>query len=417
MTTAKRTLGEVTETAVGELHPHPRNPRTITDSALERLKRTMTEDREYLLVRPVVAMPDGTVVSGNQRLRAAREMGWDTVPAVFLKMTEEQARQRMIRDNTTSGSWEEESLAEILADMREGGSDLGLTGLEEDEIARVLATLRDADPKPLPDPDDAPPVPDNPTSVLGEVYELGRHRLICGDALDPEVLRKLVGTKRMHLVFTDPPYGVSYEGHPESTIAPEEREAGAKPKFEMIRGDDLRGKELRTFLRDAFFAGAKVARPSAAWYVWHASSTQALFEAALADCGYTVRNQLIWVKQKFTFSHAQYKWKHEPCFYAHRHGESVEWYGEDNESTIWEEAVETRGRVHGTQKPVALAERAIRNSAKEGGYVLDMFGGSGSTLIAAERTGRTCFMVELDEGFCDVIRTRYDQYVGGGNDR
>lgn len=410
MSAKNPTVGAM-ETPLDDLRPHPRNPRTITDSALERLKRTMTADRDYLMARPLVALPDGTIIAGNQRWRAAKEMGWATIPAIRLPMTDAQASERMIRDNVSAGAWEEDTLAEILADLQVANEDLGMTGMEDDEIARVLASLRDADPKPLPDPDDAPPLPENPTSVVGEVYELGRHRLICGDALDPEVLKTLVGTKKMHLVFTDPPYGVSYEGHPESTIAPEERDAGAKPKFEMIRGDDLRGKELREFLRQAFFAGAKVARPSAGWYVWHASSTQALFEAALADNGYIVRNQLIWVKQRATFSHAQYKWQHEPCFYAHRQGEAVEWFGEPTETTVWEEQVEMKGRVHPNQKPTGLAERAIANSCKEGGYVLDLFGGSGSTLIAAERTGRTAFVVELDPGFCDVVRTRYERYV------
>jgi DNA modification methylase len=270
------------------------------------------------------------------------------------------------------------------------------------------------------DPDAVPPVPKEPISRPGDLWGLGAHRLLCGDATEASSYERLGAPA--HLIFTDPPYGISYRDTGAGTWDEHKlalRRAGLlKPRFEPMAGDDLRGEELFAFLVAAFTGMAAASAPTAAWYVWHAVQTQSIYEQALGEAGYLVRNQVVWAKSRPAFNFAQYKYQHEPCFYAFRSGQAPAWYGDKAQTTLWEVPSEA-GAVyrHPTQKPVGLADRAIANSSLPGDVVLDPFLGSGSTLIAAEMAGRRCFGLELEPRYVDVAVRRWEQFTGQSAER
>jgi DNA modification methylase len=288
-------------------------------------------------------------------------------------------------------------VAKLVAEHQAEGADLQLLGLAAPDISHLLELELGAAPAERgPPSEDVPPAPAKPKTKLGDLYELGPHRLLCGDSTDLATVEGLMEGELAHLVFTDPPYGVGYEG---GTV-----------KRKKLSGDH-RGTGIYSEVLPVI---AAVSAEKAPLYLWHASSQVLTVGRAVEEAGWQMRSEIIWSKNNAQFGAlgAQYKQKHEPLMYAHRRGRAPWWYGPSNEVTVWEAAAARYNKFHPTQKPVELAERALRNSSQEGELVLDAFAGSGSTLIACETTGRIGRALELDRGYCDVIVARWEEYTG-----
>jgi DNA modification methylase len=356
-----------------------------------------------LWARPLVALPDGTVVMGNQRLLAARELGWATIPVLYAELDPQRARVWALRDNNAYGEWEELALAALLDELAGGGVELALTGFESGELDRLLALMT-----PPADPDQAPPLPEGePESSPGELYELGPHRLLCGDATDPGVLARLLGGLQAEVLWTDPPYGVGYEG---------------KTPQALTIANDSTGT-LAPLLDGAFAAADTVLAPAARCYIAAPAGSQGtVFRTAFDRVGWHHHQSLVWVKNAPVLGHSDYHYAHEDILYGWKPGpgrpgrgrhQGSRWYGDNRQTTVFHVDRPARSEEHPTMKPVGLIEAMLRNSSRHGDVVFDPFAGSGSTLIACERLGRRCFAIELDPAYCDVIRNRYEGFVRG----
>jgi DNA modification methylase len=400
---ASQALAGVAELPLSRLRPWPDNPRRITPARLADLKKALAEDREMLAARPLLALPDGTVIAGNQRLRAARELGWRTIPVLTVELDRERARLWALRDNASYAEWDDAALGELLAELQAEGVELALAGFAGADLDRLLADL--AAPS---DPDEAPPLPaGEPDSKPGELYELGRHRLLCGDATDPAQLALLMGGVAGELLWTDPPYGVGYVGKTERTL--------------RIANDD--GEQLPHLLRQAFAAANGVLAPSARFYIASPAGPRGTeFRLALEEVGWQLHQALVWVKQAPVLGHSDYHYQHEDVLYGWKPGPGrpgrgrhtgSRWYGPHNQTSVFFFDRPARSGEHPTMKPVGLISAQLRNSSHRGDAVLDPFAGSGSTLIACEQLGRRCFALELDPRYCDVIRRRFREFVDG----
>jgi DNA modification methylase len=402
MSASRRHPGAV-ETPLERLREWPLNPRRILPSRLDDLQRALAADPEMLWARPLVALLDGVVVCGNQRLLAARALGWKTIPTIFKDLDPERARLWALRDNSNYGEWDKDALAELLDELAGGGVDLALTGFASGELDRLLAGFR-----PDIDPDDVPPLPGAPTSVAGEIYELGPHRLLCGDATDSAELARLLDGSQAEVLWTDPPYGLDYVGKTRRAL--------------RIENDDAAG--LDRLLRDGFAAIDTVLAPSARFYIASPGGLRGLtFRRAVVDAGWRLHQTLVWCKQTPVLGHADYHHQHEDILYGWKAGTGrpgrgrhigTRWYGDNRQTSVFHVDRPTRSAEHPIMKPVALIEAMLRNSSQRGDIVLDPFAGSGSTLIACERLGRRCFAVELDPRYADVIRRRYEEYTHDG---
>ena len=274
--------------------------------------------------------------------------------------------------------------------------DVSLLGFEDVELAQLLAA-QEVDPG-LTDEDAIPELPQTPISKGGDLWVLGDHKLLVGDATDPSDVTRLMAGDVADLIFTDPPYNVDYEGYTEQKL--------------RIKGDRMSDAEFKQFL-DAGFRGLRSAvKPGASLYICHSSSWQREFQNALEAAGFAMRCQIIWAKNTFAWGFGRYKFRHEPIFYCHIAGQKDPWYGDKTQSTLWEEKKPAANRIHPTVKPVELIERALLNSSKTEDVVADLFGGSGSTLIACERRGRHARLMEIDPKYADCIVRRFQEYSG-----
>jgi site-specific DNA-methyltransferase (adenine-specific) len=394
---------DVAEVPLARLHPWDRNPRRITPERLRDLARSLEQSAAMLWARPLIALPDGTVIAGNQRLSAATELGWASIPAVFVDLDPAEARLWALKDNNAWGDWDEPVLAELLAELAGQGIDLLLTGFTSASIDDYLGQLVG----PL-DPDEAPPLPSGaPDSQLGEIYRLGPHRLACGDARDPELLARLFQEDEAAVLLTDPPYGVNYVGKTRRAL--------------RIRNDD--GDGLDRLLVEAFQASDAVLEPCCRFYEFAPAGPQGTrFRLAVEQVGWEFHQALVWVKNAIVLGHSDHHFQHEDILYGWKPGPGrpgrgrhagSRWYGDNRQSTALFHDRPVQSSEHPTMKPVALLEGMIRNSSRRGEVVFDPFAGSGSTLIACDRLGRRCLAVELDPGYCDVIRRRYQEQTGG----
>src|SRR5439155_2466915 len=302
----------------------------------------------------------------------------------------------MVNRSVTWADWDENLLALELQKIKEAEFDLSLTGFEDEELARLLDTQDNREG--LTDEDAVPALPQAPASVTGDLWILGEHRLLVGDATDQADVLRLMAADVADLVFTDPPYNVDYEGYTEEHL--------------KIRGDRMPDAEFKQFLGNAFQSYRALAKPGASLYVCHASLWQREFQNALETVGFEIRCQIIWAKNTFAWGFGRYKFQHEPIFYAHVAAQKDAWYGDKSQSTLWEEKKPAANRIHPTAKPVELVERALVNSSKAGDIVADLFGGSGSTLIGCERRGRKARLMEIDPTYADCIVRRYQEYTG-----
>jgi len=381
-----------------DLLPADYNPRKDLkpgDAEYEKLKRSI---EQFGYVEPVIwNKTTGRVVGGHQRLKVLMDMGMTEVDCVVVEMDEDKEKALNIALNKISGDWDKDKLALLIADLQGANFDVSLTGFEPAEIDDLFKdTLKDG----VKDDDfDVGAELEKPTfSKAGDIWTLGRHRLICGDSTKSETYVALMGSTKANLVITDPPYNVNYEGS-----------AG------KIKNDNMADDAFYNFLLDAYTQMHAAMADDASIYVFHADTEGLNFRRAFADAGFYLSGCCIWKKQSLVLGRSPYQWQHEPCLYGWKKNGKHQWYTGRKETTIWEFDKPKKNGDHPTMKPIPLLAYPIMNSTMSNAVVLDPFGGSGSTLIACEQTDRICYTVELDEKFCDVIVKRYIEQVGGSD--
>lgn len=382
---------------ISQLRNWEKNPRGITRANFERLKRQIIKLGEY---KPLIVTEEGTVLGGNMRLRVYREMGYREVwVSIVRPESEAQKIEYAISDNDQAGHYEEEKLSELILphlqelDLSDYSISLGHS-ITLQELATQFGPIQEDDF----DIDAELDKIDEPDSKRGHVYELGRHRLICGDATNETEVAQLMGETKADMIFTDPPYNVNYVGKTKDALT--------------IENDDFKDHEKYVgFLTKSITNMAKFTKLGGAAYICHADSEGLAFRQAFVTAGFELKQCIIWNKNSMVMGRQDYHWKHEPILYGWQKGASHKWHGGRRQTTVWDVERPVRSRSHPTMKPIALIARAIRNSSKQGDNILDLFAGSGSSLIAAEQTGRTAYVMELDPKYCDVIRKRYEHYV------
>ncbi len=382
---------------VADLIPYARNARDHTEDQIAQLAGSM---REFGFTNPILIARDNTIIAGHARLRAARKLGMVEVPVIVLDgLTPAQRKALVIADNrlALNAGWDEQMLRLELEELHQDDFDLDLLGFGAEELDELLTGL-DEPSGGLTNEDAAPEAPQRAVAIPGDLWLLGRHRLLCGDATHPSDVDRLLSGQQADLVFTDLPYNVDYEGYTEERL--------------KIAGDRMSAEQFRAFLESAFRSYRAIVKASASLYICHPSIWQLEFEQALEAAGFAIRCQIIWAKNTFAWGFGRYKFQHEPIFYCHVAGASDAWYGDQSQSTLWQEKKPAANRLHPTMKPVELIERALVNSSRKGNLVVDLFGGSGSTLIACERTRRVAGLMEIERRYCDVIVRRWQEFSG-----
>jgi DNA modification methylase len=377
---------------IARLIPYARNARTHSDAQVDQIAASI---REWGWTNPVLVGEDGTIIAGHGRVLGARKLRIDEVPVmVATGWSEEQKRAYAIADNklALNAGWDEELLGLELGELEGLGFDIDLVGFSEPERLALAALANDG----LTDPDDVPEVPVEPVSVAGELWVLGRHRLLCGDSTSPDDVERVLDGVSPHLMVTDPPYGVEYD-----------------PAWRKRAGVNLNKNKLGKVANDnrADWREAWALFPGTVAYVWHAGRHSSAVQDSLEATGFQVRAQIIWAKDRFALSRGHYHWQHEPCWYAARG--TASWHGDRKQTTLWHiNAREDGGHGHGTQKPVECMRRPIENNSSAGQAVYEPFSGSGTTIIAAEMTGRSVHAVELDPAYVDVAIQRWQAFTG-----
>jgi len=389
---------------IDRLRPDPANPRQISADELDALTRSI---RRFGFVEPVIARrATRIVIAGHQRLVGARRLGMTTVPAIFLDVTEAEAQILGLALNRIGGSFDEALLARLLADLRQTPDvDVSLSGFGEDEIGALLRRLDAAEKRDRPEAFDLDAALEAATresrTKPGDLWILGEHRLLCGDATQPDDVAGLLGGRHADLAVCDPPYNIDYRGG----------RGRSTRRRRPIANDDLDPAAFATFV--GAWVRNLLAAVEGALYVFMSSKELPTVSLILAAEGGHWSDTIVWSKDRFTLGRAPYQRSYEPIWFGWREGSSHHWCGARDQSDVWEIARPAASPLHPTQKPLELLERAIEHSSRPDDLVLDLFGGSGSTLIAAERTGRRGAMLELDPVYCDVIVARWTAFAGG----
>lgn len=367
-----------------ELIPYAQNAKVHDKKQVANVANSI---KRFGWQQPIVIDDNGVVVIGHCRLMAAKKLKMKEVPVTIASgLTDEEIRELRLADNKTNESdWDFGLLAEDTQDLEFEGFDFdwGLPGeeLEPDEIVED-----DYDEE----------LPEEPISKQGDIWQLGRHRLMCGDSTQPDDIDKLMDGEKADLLLTDPPYNVAYEGGTGMTI----------------QNDDMEDAEFRQFLREAFKCADHAMKPGAAFYIWHADSEGYNFRGACHDIGWQVRQCLIWNKNSLVLGRQDYQWKHEPCLYGWKDGASHNWNNDRKQTTVLDFDKPKKNDIHPTMKPIALFEYQIHNSCPDGGIVLDSFAGSGTTIMACEQDGRSAYCMELDPKYVDAIINRWEKFTG-----
>ena len=408
---------EIVEKKLTEIQPYMNNPRK-NDASVDAVAESI---RQFGFKVPLVVDAQGVIITGHTRFKAAKKLGLEKVPCIVAAdLDDEKVRAYRLADNKVgeTSEWDIGLLAEELGDI---------FTLDMSDFGFDLSDEKKPDEIEEDDYDQA--VPAKPKAKLGDIYLLGNHRLMCGDATSPEDIQRLMGGREADLLVTDPPYNVNYEG-------------GTKDKLKIMN-DSMEDVAFQNFLTDAFKAATAAMRPGGAFYIWHADSEGYNFRVAAKKAGLQVRQVLVWVKNSIVLGRQDYQWKHEPCLYGWKEGAGHYFVDDRTQATVIDDSIDLRklkkdemlrmlqaiysdkasttvlyenkptvNDLHPTMKPVKLLARQIRNSTRPGDIVLDVFGGSGSTLIACEQLNRTCFINELDPRYVDVIIDRWERFTG-----
>ncbi|HEY7425617.1 MAG TPA: DNA modification methylase [Gemmataceae bacterium] len=417
---------------ITSIKPYENNPRQ-NDAGVDAVAASI---REFGFRQPIVVDEEGVIIVGHTRYKAALKLGLEEVPVhVAIGLSPAQAKAYRIADNQTAtiSQWDEDKLPIELAQLQEMDFDLNLTGFSTDELMRLLDSGSNAGQG---DPDAVPEPPDEAITQPGDLWLLGKHRLLCGDSSKPEDVDRLLDGAAIHLVNTDPPYNVKVEPRSNNAIAaglssfagathhqsldvarhPEKSQPTTKKlraKDRPLANDFVSEEEFDRLLLAWFGNLARVLLPGRAYYVWGGYANVANYPPVFKATGLYFSQAIIWDKQHPVLTRKDYMGAHEWCFYGWREGAAHQFYGPANATDLWAiKKVNPQNMIHLTEKPVELAARAMDYSSKPGENVLDLFGGSGSTLIAAEQTGRKAFLMELDPLYCDVIVQRFEQFTG-----
>ena len=380
---------------IAEVTPYANNPRN-NDGAVESVAKSI---EKFGFIGAIILNKDKVIINGHPRVKACKKLGMETVPAIIVDhLTKEQEDALRIADNKTGeiAEWNEDLLRAELKALEEAGFGIEDLGFDNSELEALLegdvsVSVGETDPNA------APEVPEVAVSRPGEVYVLGGHRLVCGDSTKAEDVGRVCREGEADMWLTDPPYNVAYEGSNGLTI----------------QNDSMEDVKFREFLRTAFGHAEKALKPGAPFYIFHADSEGYNFRGACHDIGLRVRQCLVWKKNALVLGRQDYQWIHEPCLYGWKEGGPHPWYADRSQTTVMEFNKPKKNDVHPTMKPVEMLVYLLRNSTMRGNVVLDTFGGSGSTLIACEETGRVCRTMELDPKYCDVIRRRWAEFKFG----
>lgn len=420
---------------------NPRKALTPEDSEYQKIKRSI---EEFGYVDPIIINEDGTIIGGHQRCTVLKDLGYEEVDVVVVSLDKQREKALNIALNKITGEWDELKLKDLLLDLDLGDYDISLTGFEQEDLAELVDNLA-VEPEAMDDDFDGEAVLEDivePKTKLGDVWKLGRHRLMCGDSTSQEDVATLMRGEMADLIITDPPYNVNYGDKAEMLDTYLQK---GHRNNSRIKNDNMDNESFYSFMLQIYQSAYEFMRDGAAIYVFHAESTGHIFRQAFLDAGLKLAQCLIWEKNAFVLGRQDYQWRHEPCLYGWKEGaahyfindrtqdtvileddvdfeamkkadliayiEDMHRKYKDQTSVIYENKP-TRNDIHPTMKPVTLIGRLMSNSSKSGWNVLDLFGGSGSTLMAAEQLGRTAFLMELDEKFCDVIVKRWEEYTG-----
>ena len=369
---------------LGEIHPYSKNAKKHDEKQIKNVAESI---KQYGFVQPIVVDSDGVIVIGHCRALAAKKLGIKDVPCVCVDdLTPEQVNALRLVDNKSNESdWDYDLLADEIPglDLSAFDFDWGLPEITEEVIE-----------------DEAPEVDEDAETIakLGDIWQLGRHRLMCGDSTSIEDVEKLMGGQMADMLLTDPPYNVSYEGKTKDHLT--------------IQNDSMDNDIFRQFLRDAFSSADAAMKQGAVFYIWHADSEGYNFRGACFDIGWKVRQCLIWNKNSMVMGRQDYQWKHEPCLYGWKEGASHLWASDRKQTTVIDYQRPTKAEIHPTMKPVGLFDYQIKNNTKGGDIVLDLFNGSGTTIMACEQNGRVARCMELDPRYVDACVKRWENFTG-----
>lgn len=397
----------ITYKPTSDLIPYINNSRTHSDDQVTQIASSM---KEFGFTNPVLIDEDGGIIAGHGRIMAAKKIGLDNVPTITLNgLTDAQRKAYIIADNQLplNAGWNLDLLKLEIENLQELDYDLSLLGFEDDFLDGLLEPEENIG---LTDEDSVPELPEEPITVLGDIWVLGEHRLMCGDSTSIDAVEKLLENQKTDLVFTDPPYGMSYGGgRARGNHALNKETGGVLIKSHgMILGDDLQGDDLLGMVSDSIGNANTNSKEGAAAYVCFTWRTYSEFHEALGNIGLEPKACIVWDKKSIGLGLSNYRPQHEFIFYC-----GGQWYGDKSESDVWYMSRGATGDyVHPTQKPVELIERALHNSSKSGDLVHDCFGGSGSTLIACEKLNRHARLMELDPKYCDAIIKRWQEFSG-----
>jgi DNA modification methylase len=389
-------IAELPQRAIADLIPYAKNARTHSEAQIAQIAASI---KEFGWTNPVLVDGSNGVVAGHGRIRAAQLLGIDRVPVLELAgLSAAQRKAYILADNklAMNAGWDDGLLSDELAALRSEGFDLSTIGFSDDEALRLMGY-----PSGLVDENEVPELPTEAVSCASDIWTLGRHRLLCGDATSlPDVGAVLAGV-RPHLMVTDPPYGVAYDANWRN----EAERANGKPygarAVGLVPGDDR-----------IDWSAAWALFPGEVAYVWHADRHAAAVQQSLEFCKLEIRCQVIWAKSRFVISRGDYHWQHEPCWYAVRKGCSGHWHGDRSQTTLWQIDHLKSETGHSAQKPVECMRRPIENNSSHGQAVYDPFVGSGTTIIAAEQAGRACLAIELSPAYVDVSVMRWQNFTG-----
>lgn len=389
-------MSQVEKVSIEKLIPYARNARTHDEAQVSQIAASI---KEFGFNNPILISDDYSIIAGHGRLAAARKLGLAEVPVIRLShLSDTQRKAYVLADNrlALNAGWDNDLLKLELIELKAEDVDLEMLGFSVEELDGLLNALEPTEG--LTDEDAVPEPPPEAITKPGDIWILGKHRLMCGDSTSIDHLEKLCNGRQVDMWLTDPPYNVAYEG-------------GTKEKL-TIKNDSMDDDQFRQFLRDAYTAADAVMKSGAVFYIWFADVESYNFIGAVKDVGWKMSQILIWKKSSLILGRKDYHFKHEPCIYGWKEGAGHLWAADRKQTTILEFDKPSRNGEHPTMKPVALFEYQMLNNTKGGDIVLDSFGGSGTTLVAAEKNGRVAYLMELDPKYCDVIVKRWEEFTG-----
>ena len=377
-----------------KLKPSEYNPRKDLKPEDEEYKKIKNSILEFGYVSPIIINSDMTVIGGHQRLKVLKELGYEQIQCIIVNLDKNKEKALNLALNKISGEWDDEKLEQILAELKETDIDMNITGFSNDEIYDILKEVIGSKEDDF-DIEEALNEIEEPVTKVGDIWLLGRNRLMCGDSTQKDDVMRLMHNQKADMLLTDPPYNVDYEGV-----------AG------KIENDNMNETEFYNFLLDAFRNMNEIAREGCTFYSFHADTEGLNFRRAFKEAGFKLAQCLVWVKNTFVMGRQDYQWKHEPILYGWKEGSAHYFVDDRSQSTVLEFDKPIRNAEHPTMKPIDLLVYLIKNSSKENDLIVDLFAGSGSSIIAAEETKRICYTMELDPKYCDVVVKRWETLTG-----